>query len=40
MAPNPNNLIRFETWEDVLAYARTGQPLWYQAPLDRRATEL
>jgi hypothetical protein len=30
------NLIHFESWADVLAYARAGQTLFYQAPLDRR----
>jgi len=34
------NLIPFKSWADVLAYARTGQPLYYRAPMDRRATKL
>lgn len=34
------NLVHFESWPDVLAYARTGGPLYYQAPLDRYATQL
>jgi hypothetical protein len=25
----------FDTWSDVLAAARRGERLWYQAPLDR-----
>jgi len=32
--------VPFETWKDVLAYARTGGPLYYQAPLDRLPTHL
>ena len=34
------NLIHFESWPDVLSYARTSEPLYYQAPLDRYATQL
>lgn len=34
------NLIPFESWADVLTYARTGQPLYYQAPMDHQATRL
>jgi hypothetical protein len=34
------NLIPFQSWADVLTYARTGQPLYYQAPMDHRATLL
>jgi hypothetical protein len=32
------NLIPFESWADVLAYARAGGSLYYQAPLDREPT--
>jgi len=34
------NLIPFQSWADVLTYARTGQPLYYQAPMDHQATRL
>jgi hypothetical protein len=34
------NLIPFESWADVLTYARAGQPLYYQAPMDHQATRL
>jgi hypothetical protein len=34
------NLAPFESWADVLAYARTGAPLYYQAPMDRQPTGL
>lgn len=30
----------FTSWSDVLAYARTGGPLYYQAPMDYRPTRL
>ncbi len=33
-------LRSFASWKDVLAYARTGGPLYYQAPLDYRPTRL
>lgn len=33
-------LRSFASWKDVLAYARTGGPLYYQAPLDDRPTRL
>jgi hypothetical protein len=29
------NFAPFDTWADVLAAARRGDRLWYQAPLDR-----
>lgn len=32
------NLVHFESWADVLAYAREGHPLYYKAPMDRNAT--
>ena len=35
-----SNLIPFESWADVLTYARTGQPLYYQAPLNYQAARL
>lgn len=28
------NLVRFETWEQVLEAARNGEQLWYEAPMD------
>lgn len=34
------NLVHFESWPEVLAYAKTGGPLYYQAPLDHYATRL
>lgn len=34
------NLQPFATWPEVLAYARTGQPLYYQAPLDVQPSRL
>jgi hypothetical protein len=30
----------FRSWADVIAYARTGAPLYYSAPLDRRPVRL
>jgi hypothetical protein len=34
------NLVAFKSWPEVLAYARTGGPLYYQAPMDQRPTML
>jgi hypothetical protein len=34
------NLEGFSSWSGVLAYARTGGPLYYQAPMDHRPTRL
>lgn len=34
------DLISFDSWKDVLDYARTGAPLYYQGPMDYRATRL
>ena len=34
------NLVKFESWPEVLAYASRGGPLYYQAPMDHRATAL
>ncbi len=31
---------RFVTWNDVLDWARGGQPLYYKAPLDYRAVQI
>lgn len=28
------NLVRFDTWEQVLEAARNGVQLWYEAPMD------
>lgn len=33
-------LIRFPEWADVLDYAHTGRPLYYQAPMDAFAVRL
>lgn len=33
-------LSHFQTWKDVLAYAQTGAPIWYQAPMDHRPIKL
>jgi hypothetical protein len=30
-----SNFATFSTWDEVLAAARRGEQLWYQAPLDR-----
>lgn len=30
----------FSTWSDVLAAARRGERLWYQAPLDARPSSI
>lgn len=35
-----SELSHFQSWPEVLAYARTGAPLYYQAPMDHRATRL
>lgn len=29
------NTVPFESWADVLEYAKTGEPLYYSAPMDR-----
>lgn len=31
------NLQPFDSWAEVLAAARNGEPLWYKAPLDYSA---
>lgn len=36
VAAEPGEFRAFGTWQEVLAYARTGAPLYYQAPLDYR----
>ncbi len=33
-------LSRFSSWPEVLAYAATGAPLYYQAPMDVRAVRI
>jgi len=33
-------LFKFSSWNDVLAYAHGGGPLYYQAPMDARPTKL
>ena len=33
-------LLGFPSWAAVLAYAETGAPLYYRAPLDARPTRL
>ena len=35
-----DRIVGFASWADVLAYAATGAPLYYRAPLDARATRL
>lgn len=30
----------FQTWDEVMLYARSGKPLYYQGPLDARSTKL
>ena len=35
-----DNLIHFDSWAAVLAWARAGRPLFYQAPLDVWPTRL
>lgn len=34
------DLVKFSSWPALLAYAATGAPLYYQAPLDVRPTAL
>lgn len=34
------NLVPFQSWPDVLAYAQSGQPLYYSAPMDRYPARL
>lgn len=34
------NLVAFKSWPEVLAYARTGRPLYYKAPMDHQAVRL
>jgi hypothetical protein len=36
----PVNSFAFATWKSVLAYLQKGCPVWYQAPLDARASRL
>ncbi len=31
-------LVKFSSWPEVMAYAKAGRPLYYQAPMDQRAT--
>lgn len=31
-------LTEFSSWPEVLTYAKTGAPLYYQAPMDTRPT--
>jgi hypothetical protein len=31
-------LKKFATWDDVLAFARNNERIWYHAPLDTRAS--
>ena len=33
-------LRHFHTWKEVLAYARTGAPLYYQAPMNYQPSRL
>jgi hypothetical protein len=33
-------LAPFESWADVLAYAQTGEPIYYKAPMDRYPARL
>lgn len=33
-------MVKFETWEAVLAHVAAGLPVWYHAPLDYRPSRL
>lgn len=33
-------LVKFDTWQEVLEHVRAQKPVWYQAPLDRTPMRL